>query len=514
MGQFPSCNRAHSHLWLSLVLLALAGGLFSQNDRLLRLEQDVRSTEEVHEVLPLGPEGLLVIYPGEERDAEGRVPWQVLFYDSAMRPGWKRTESLPTGARLIRGQADQGEAHLLFMAQDGSQGWVLGLDLHDGSDISIDFRPEERVDVHYFSRKGPYFLIGAADKKHRLQPWLLDSMGRAVRLETGQEEEQWLDDALWLEGSTEIVLAYKYRSSRRSHGIRLQAYNAEGQRTWSSEFAERNDRGHSAARLAKGRGQEVLLVGAYSLDERTASYTSQSPAFETASGLFTARILGGDLIQGPDYHPFKEFANYFSHLSYNEVSRMKATPAESSPSVDFRVLMQGLRPVNGSFVLMAEAYYEKYHYVSRMSYDIYGRPVPSSYTVFDGYQYTNAFIAAFDSSGVRLWDNNVEMSDLLVQERRQFMEVLPDRDEIVLAWVDDSHITSQAIHGRQVTALPERTPLESPGTGQRSIEGENERIQYWYGHYALCSGYQKIRFTGQTGGDRRTLFYVSKVIYR
>lgn len=497
---------------LAFVLFPVA--LSSQGGKLLRIELDTREAAGKYTVLPLQQEGVLVIFPSAMKDEQGNTPWIVQQYDKNLVPGWRRTESLPGGTTFIRSVYADGKALLLFQSQDGARGRILVIHPPDGSAIPLEFELEARSEIHYFGQKGPWFLLGVSDRKRRSIPLLVDRKGKVTTLETGLDAEQWMDDAVWLPETEQLIIAFKYRASRRNHGIRVQAYGIGGNRQWEVDLPESNGRWHSAARIALLNDNSALIIGAFSLDERTNPFGNQGLISESASGFFTLRLANGQIVQDPFYYPFSEFNNYFSYLAAKDVSRMRNTSGEASPSLDFSVLIHDIRPLGDEYLLVAEAYYEKYHYVSRMAYDLYGRPVPSSYTVFDGYQYTNAFIAGFDSTGQKAWDNNLEIRDKLVKELYQFVDVLPEKDQLILAYVDEGQIGSQAIRGGQVTALFSFSPLEFPAGYHRSTEGEEEFIEYWYGRYALCGGYQKIRSLNTSGGERRTVFYLNKVIYR
>jgi hypothetical protein len=139
--------------------------------------------------------------------------------------------------------------------------------------------------------------------------------------------------------------------------------------------------------------------------------------------------------------------------------------------LEFNVLFRQMAARDASYVIMAEAYFPKYHYVTRMAYDYYGRPVPTNYTVFDGYQYTNAFVMALDTTGLKQWDQNFPIRNILTMELRNYVEVLYDGEETLLAYLDQGRIAAQINRGNAVTGPFDYTEVEgaAPGRKRRSI---------------------------------------------
>ncbi len=87
-------------------------------------------------------------------------------------------------------------------------------------------------------------------------------------------------------------------------------------------------------------------------------------------------------------------------------------------------LVHNLQVNDDELIIAADAFYPEYRQVSTMSYDFYGRPMPYYYTIFEGYQYFNAFVAGFNKQGELGWSNGIKIWEMksfqINQKNRSF----------------------------------------------------------------------------------------------
>lgn len=504
-------------LFLSLLLMA-TGISGAQDGRLLRIEFEVRANTKPFSLLPLKEEGLLLIYPTDRSGKEGRT-WVMQHYSTSLQAEWKREEIIPEGFDLLKWEYIGGKANLLFSGEatrdDDMSGRILSISPAQGSVLHYDFSIPEKGEVYQFDVEGAWFVIASRNRKYETTVLLLDAQGDIQKVKTGLEEEFFLDDAQWHPVENELYLLFKHRFSRKEQGLVLLGVGPEGVVNKRLSLYEDKSRWPSSGQLMLNDSARLVLFGTYSRDERTSSFQNQSPRYETASGFVSLVLSDSSSPADLEYFPFTEFNDYFNYLSYQDVSRLRSgKSSDAVNSIDFRIILHDLRVINSQVVMLGEAYYEKYQYVTRMAYDFYGRPVPTSYSVFEGYEYTNAFIAGFDQGGGKLWDNNFEFRDFRKMNRTRRLGVLPDGEEIVIAYMDNGNIASKAIRGTEVVGAFDYYALEGAAPQDRVEKGESERIIHWYDRYALCFGYQKIRSVTTPSGDKRNVFYISKVTYR
>jgi len=94
--------------------------------------------------------------------------------------------------------------------------------------------------------------------------------------------------------------------------------------------------------------------------------------------------------------------------------------------------MHDILIANGQVIITSEAYSPEYHTNTQMSYDYYGRAFPTSYQVFDGFRYSHAFVAGFDSSGNMKWNNGMEMRDIITKYLNRKLNIPFENYETVL----------------------------------------------------------------------------------
>jgi hypothetical protein len=502
---------------ISCFLLYLIPWLFlpAQENRLLRVEMEARANAYPYELIPMGKEGLLIVFP--VKTAEGESGIRLQHYTSSLQAGWSHERAFPGNPVLEDWQYAEGKAHLLFSGLQSEKAENTLLIIADPSSASLieyayTLPAAERI--YHFDLLGPRFMIAAANRKYETKLYLLGESGQPVQIRTEMDGEQWLDDALWDGERKVLYLLLKHRASRKNQGMILMQANLQGEVLSSEGFYDERSLWPSGAKMQILGPGKILLLGTYSQDERKASFQQQSPGFERASGFFSFIWENGR----PDsihYYPFHLFTDYFKHLTASEISRMRSDRSTESPAaIDFRVFLHPIRQTDQDhWLLAAEVHYEKYQYVTRMSYDFYGRPVPTTYSIFEGYQYTNTFLAAFDPGGLKQWDHNVPFRDFRQMERRKQMELLPDPPDWIPAYLDMGRIASQVIRQNETIGGFDLSPLELNAPLDRVESSEYESIVHWYDNFALCFGYQKIRSANTPGGNRRNVFYFSKVRY-
>ena len=181
-------------------------------------------------------------------------------------------------------------------------------------------------------------------------------------------------------------------------------------------------------------------------------------------------------------------------------------------SFDYKLLVHDIIKRDSSYIMIAEAYYPEYHTVTYTSVDSYGRPETVSYTVFDGYRYTDALIACFDKQGELLCDNSFEIWNILTFNLHERVKVLIDGDDIMLAYSNEGEIASKIIRGNEVIEGKQYTKIESKYSSDKLISDYNSDMEYWYGNYFISYGYQKIK-NKQQDKSKRTVFYFNKIAF-
>jgi hypothetical protein len=140
--------------------------------------------------------------------------------------------------------------------------------------------------------------------------------------------------------------------------------------------------------------------------------------------------------------------------------------------------------------------------------------MPVSYEVFDGYKYFNAFISCFDRNGNKLWDNGMEIFNILTFDLTNRVIVYFIENETVLAYNREGKIGAKIFNGTNVVEGVEYYPIESMFVNDKIMADSKSSMEYWYDNYFLAYGFQTIKNNSQSDTDKRVVFYMNKVSFQ
>jgi hypothetical protein len=261
---------------------------------------------------------------------------------------------------------------------------------------------------------------------------------------------------------------------------------------------------------------------------RQSNYDANEDKTPVSDGYYTAKVNNG-IAENIKYYNFANFTNAFKYITDPSALRVKTKPAkktdkseENAPSdntsdnertMNLRLLTHDVMSNNGQFIITAEAYSPEYHTNTQMSYDYYGRAFPTSYQVFDGFRYSHAFVAGFDSSGMMLWNNGMEMRDILTKYLNRKLNSLFINDEIILYYNANNKVAFKTIKGSNVVENTTYTTLAPKRATDQHLDEYLGTIQYWYDDYFIATGYESIR-NNYLETNKRNVFYLSKMAFR
>ena len=181
-------------------------------------------------------------------------------------------------------------------------------------------------------------------------------------------------------------------------------------------------------------------------------------------------------------------------------------------TLNLRLIAHDIVMNNGQLIISSEAYSPEYHTNTQMTYDYYGRAFPTSYQIFDGFRYSHAFIAGFDSSGNMLWNNGMEMRDIITKYLNRKLNCLFENDEIVLYYNANNKIAFKTIQGSTIIDHTSYIALTQKRGADQHLDEYLGTIEHWYGNYFIATGYQTIR-NNNLENNKRHVFYLSKLAF-
>ena len=206
-------------------------------------------------------------------------------------------------------------------------------------------------------------------------------------------------------------------------------------------------------------------------------------------------------------------------MNENEIISLKKklarnTKGDKKYSMNYKILLHDVKYFNKQFLLTFETYFPEYRTVSNNTYDYYGRLVPNTYTVFDGFRYQKAFVLSFNGSGKLLWENSMQMINILEDVLKEKSELMPFPDEMLIATLNDGEINSKNIFSKDEYSDFPSSRIESNYRTDIITSSSPEELYYWYDNYFIAFGYQQIKNNTLVEKNKRRVFYINKIAYQ
>lgn len=279
-----------------------------------------------------------------------------------------------------------------------------------------------------------------------------------------------------------------------------------------------NKRKLNDAKILSLNSDKKLIIGTYNNDVKGKKANPVFNGFQEKSiGLFITTLKNNK----PEYLKFYNFSdlkNFYSNYSRNKALKIKGKAKLKKSKgkeleYDYDLLMHDIVKKNDKYYLLTELYYPKYHTERYYYYDYYGRPNTRYYTVFDGYNYTNAILTSFDEAGNLLWDKSFNMQKMISFELKKRLELFFDQDVPIIVYAYNNSISYKIFSDDPEIQDNGQTDIESLYENDKVLSDYNEDIKYWYENYFICFGYQKIKNRNYKGKTRRSVFYLNKISF-
>lgn len=507
-----------------LVLLTLlfsgcpVADIQGQNDPPLRLEVETETDEASFRVMPCGEQGFALFYESTLSEENKKI-WIFVFYDTDMRELWRMDIPLREAMDYRRAIFADPYCYFLFQPDDKKKHESFNLQI-----AKLDIR-EERFEV--FGMELPEDSR-IADLKHMDESLYLglnhgekcsvirfDTRTRASEtIGLGYNDIMELED-LYIDPLRNLIwVVTNHYVTKGEYFLYVRAFRHDGTEDQQYPILPPAGRKFNTARMALLGDRTLLIIGTF---DNTGDKGMDSKEYfqEESTGFFTKKIIP-DAENDVRFYNFLEFENLTGYLRADEFlnARKKATKkGTESTSLDYDLLIHDIIEYRDQFYFLAEGYYEEYHTVTNTYYDYYGRPMPLSYSVFDGYRYFNAFLSCFDREGNKLWDNGMEIFNILTSDLKKRINIHFDNGDIILAYNREGKIASKIISKGDPAAGVEYFAIDPTYINDRIMDDMRSTMTHWYGSYFLCYGFQTIRNASFAGDDKRTVFYINKVVF-
>ncbi len=489
-------------------------------DHPLRIEIPVRSANETYRVIPCGKNGLIMFFRSLEIEDGARTNWYFTLYDTNFRQIWVKSVPLLNDQIFQAHQNGKDTLVLLFVnggkskKTENSYG-ILQVVMQTGTMILNNGILDPGAAVDGFGvQKGRAWLganiRGQAGKI--VQVGLKQGIHRSFPLGTGTQIA-----VLWMEPDTSSLFASAIvgrQISKKISEYYLVRYDTNGRIIREVLIGTQSgERTFTQARVATSNEGTELLAGSYG--QNSAGSGDKNRFADESTGLFASPVRNGTQASISFYN-FLELQNAASIVGENDIMNLKKKALKknkslSEYSLDYSVLLHDIRVIKNQFLLTAEFFSPQYHTESFTDFDFYGRPYTNSYSVFDGYRFFNAVVAGFDQDGKLLWDNNIEIRNLVSFELSPKVVTFPTGNDLVLCYVSDGKIGSKIIRENNVVEKLDFSAIDLLHPDDKLLNETRGLLMPWYGDYFLSCGYQEIKNIALETNNKRLVYYVSKI---
>ncbi len=502
-------------IFLTTVLPAQA-----QNDPLLRIEMESKTDEANYRVTPCGENGLMLFYRTTIKENEYNF-WIFILYNKFMQEAWK--EDVPIFESMaFRKQVVKDDNLYLFFYNDEKKKseafnfQVLKLRLKDQRyELFSGLLPDE-AKIASFDVYNQTVLVGMnlPEQKAGFYTFNVDTKEVVVVKEITDRKAR--IESIYIDTTLQSAsVLFNVYNDKSDFYLELDTWGPQWDETGSIRFYPEAGKKFNRGKMTRVSGNRLLLFGTYDL-LKNESVKDDDYFVAEASGFFVINFTDQEHIV-TRYENFLDLENMTGYLKSREYQLAKKKLAKTdeegeSISLGYNLLLHNIIEHDSMFYFVGEGYYEDYHMVTNTYYDFYGRAMPVSYNVFDGYRYFNAFISCYDQQGNKLWDNGMEIFNILSFDLRKRVNVFFSGDETVLAYNRDGKISAKIIDGPKTIEGVDHYPLETTYVNDKVMSDTKSTMEHWYDNYFVAYGFQTIR-NNSLSNSKRTVFYINKVAF-
>ncbi len=515
-------------LMFFVILLSLPFNSESQVLEPVRTEIPARIDAPGYYKLLLGERGMLHYYESTDFNEDGKRKWFFSLYDTGFREQWTQSLGLMDGYGLAGSVVTSKYAFMLFSTntsrKSNQRGYeLLRFDAGSGTFQLMGSLLPEKAEIQGFTALLNLAFIGVNLPDYQ-SDLLMINMDQLITtsLSHGISGQNIIQAVQADEKSGKFIVGFKRFTNNRFEEEVFQIYNNEGIQRQTFSYKLDPNYLHSYLLNFDTVGN-LIVAGSYDNNAggRNAAKdaANQDALTFESKGLFFLRFTEQG-IETQRFYPFESFGNIYRALPTDELMRARQRQARSKEGarqpadISFQFFKPRLIQHHDFMVFAAEAFKPQYRLETRMDYDFYGRMVPYTYSIFEGYNYFSALIVAFDQQGNLIWSNDVELRDILLPYLQNVVTVQLDGIDVVASYVTEGVITSKVVgpDGKE-KGQTEQVKIESTFANDRLLEENFTDVTYWYDKYFLVSGYQKISNNKLRTDNPRTVYFLQKLVF-
>ncbi len=482
----------------------LSQGLIAQSDA-TRVEIPIRPNETRPLVVPMDSMGFAVL---DKRLGNLLGPANMIKitgYDAGMQQQWKKTISYNRRLSLRLYEYQQNKLFLIFGNENREEVEFYVIDPKSGEIEEHKFHYLDRLLIEDFTViDNNVYILGTLKRLPVLLEFDLNTYKIAsFPMAINAKNVSVLD--VFNSGPSQVTATISMQVNKRKQ-ILAKIYDTNTKK--GEEFVVRPSEEYDLlnGKLTVLNNNDKLVIGTYGYRNKPGS-----------QGMYVGGYVGSrEVIK--KYHRFTEMNNFFSFLSDREQKRMeekasKKTKKGKDLKLRYRLLVHEAIILGDRYVMVGEAYYPTYRTERYRRYGGRGYYYDTR-TVFDGYKFTHAVVAAIDKRGDLAWDHSFKINDTKTFQLKKRVKMLTNGDKLTLIYNLEGNIHQLQIEGGDILEEAKSVEVATKHANDQVRNSDLGQIEYWYENYFLAWGYQKIKNNQrESSTNKRNIFYINKLSY-
>lgn len=519
-------NIIKRHLFSILLILTLTSFGQSGKERAgfdppLRIEIPVKSDNETYRLIPAGKNGLMVYYRSIEMAGDQQVNWYFSLYDTNLIQAWVVPVAIPAEHVVIDSKT-VGDTLCLFMAAGGksreSDGRIEMVRILAASGKATLTRNEIPAGArsYQFDVAGNVAWMGVNYPSGGSRIFKMDlSTDKIQGFPATEVENQTIAAIKKLKPINGTIAVIAKQITKKSWDYTLVRFDSLGRKIMEIPFSFPENKPASNIYILSVGQTDILLSGFYGPALSSSNHPTGVHSPET-TGIFTIRFQenGTPILKMFNYLDFKSSTEFIGQEEIMNLKKkaLKKNRSGSEYSVDFMVVPGDPILQEDHFIMTFDVFEPEYHTETYTDFDFYGRPYTNSYAVFDGYRFKTGMITAINFQGDLLWDNTLPFRNTLTMDLQPKMVAYPaGSNEYALCYLTDGIIASRIVSGGSIREATTFLPLDLSESGDKLVRESRSGLNHWYNNYFIASGFQEIKNIGGEIGNRKIVYYFTKV---
>jgi len=511
-------------LVLVIGFFGFAKTLAAQEIEPIRLELPVQLESRSYRYELLGEQGLLLFYESNELDSIGKRKWYFSLIDTNLTEKWIRFLLLEDGMKVQKVVSTEERLAIILTnstskKQDAISYEIVSYNIANSKFGLLGGTFPAQAEIADAELAGDKLLVGLNLKDYLADFLLFDLKTGALSTLDASLGGQLLVREIGASAAQGIfVAAVKQFENKRYKADVFLVFDMQG--NLRRQYQPNENQSHFLASIGFAFIEnDIIVLGAFEREsKRAVSLKDVSEDLEReAIGIFYLRLKADGSMQSQFYR-FNQIPNIDQVLAREDLLRLRQQQSRGKATEQTEISFQFFKPeilnLTDQLIFAAEAFQPQYRVESRIDYDFYGRPIPYTYTIFEGYNFFNTLIVSFDKSGNINWINGFRMENLLTFQLVSHVRISKSGNELLTALFHNGSLQSKLFHadGRAASEL-EKLKVDLRFPNDRLLEEHFGRIYPWYGAYYLVAGNQKISNNRLRIENPRSVFFLQKLVF-